>query len=126
MVIAYMDSCSSSHVFLVPLRLNYSCFSALSYSAAGICIIILPFIAMLSMIAISSLNDQYGFRSFFTSALDDGQPQSASSDSMLMCLSYSSTSLIFSAVMQSHISVCNSFAVMAIHIPEISSSLSHC
>ena len=81
-----------------------SCFSALSCSASGI-IFLMPFIAMPSMIAVSSPNDQYCCSSFCTSALVDGQPLRVISNSMPMCLSSSVSILIFSPVMQSDMSM---------------------
>ena len=75
------------------MLLRCSCFSALSYSSTGI-IICQPFIAVQSMIAISSPNDQFGYLSFCTSALVNGQPWSMSSESMPMCLSPSVAILI--------------------------------
>ena len=50
-------------------------------SDAGI--ILLPFMAIKSIIAICSLNDQYSHRPFCTSALIDERPHNTYSDSML-------------------------------------------
>ena len=75
-------------------------FSAFSCTAAGI-IIVLSFIAMLSMIVMSSLSDQYGCRTFYTSAVIDGQPQSTSSDNIVVHFTYTVAIHISSAVMQS-------------------------
>ena len=99
-----------------------SCFCALSCDAAGI-IIFLSFIAVLSMIAISSVNDHYGCGSFFTSALVDDQPWNTNSDSMPMCLSSSIAISISSAIIQCGMSMHDSLAFMVLHIPEIYSSL---
>ena len=77
------------------------------------------------MIAISSLNDQYVYRSFCTSGLVDGQTQNMKSDGMSMCSSSSAAIFISSAVMQSGFSVHDCIALMVMNIPGISSSLSH-
>ena len=125
MLIQYIVSCASSCVFSIPMWFRCSCFSVLPCSTMGI-FIQLPFITVTSMIAISSLNDQYACRSFCISALVDGQPQSSSSDSMPMCSSSSITILISSALMQSSMSMHDSVEVMVIHMPGISSSLFGC
>ena len=61
--------------------------------------------AILLFIAISSLNVQYGCRSFCTSALTVGQPCNTYSDSKLRCSSSMVTDLISSPVMQSGMSM---------------------
>ena len=53
------------------------------------------------------------------------QPWSKSSESITMCSSFSVPVLISSAVIQSDISMHDSIALMVVHIPGISSSLSH-
>ena len=88
-----------------------------SSGVAGI-IIILSFIEMPSMIVISSLNNQYGCRSFCTSALVSGQLQSIHSGSMPKHLSPSVDILISSAVLQSGISKHEFMALMVIHMSE--------
>ena len=100
--------------YLVLLQL----FNAFSCSAAGI-IIILPFIAIPSMIAISCLNDQYGCRCLCTSALIDSQLWSMNSDSMPMCLLSIIANLISSAIMQSGMSVHDSIDLIVIQMPGI-------
>ena len=117
-----MDSCVSNLSLSIPIWLRYNCSSALAYSA--ICTIIpLPSIIIPSMITISSLNGQYGFRSFCTSAFVKGQPCSMSSDSMPGCSSSSVAILISSSIIQFHVSVHDSIAFMVMHMPGISSSL---
>ena len=88
----------------IPVWFRCSCFSALSYSFVDM-IILLPFIAVPSMIAISSLNDHYQCRPAFTSALVDGQPCSMNSDSMHMCSSSDLAILITFTVTQSGMSM---------------------
>ena len=58
-----------------------------------------------SMIAILSLNDQYGCNFFCTSAFVDGQPWNTWSERMLRCSLSGVATLITSAFMQSDISV---------------------
>ena len=100
MLIQYMDSHASSHVFSIPIWLKCSCFSALSCSASVIVNISLLFIAVPSVIVITSLEDQYGCRPFSTSAVTDGQPGSTSFFySISMCLSSGIVILISSALM---------------------------
>ena len=99
-----------------------SCFITSSCSNVGV-IILLPLMAIPSMIAILSLNDQYGCNSFCTPVYVDGQPCSMSSANVLRCLSYGVTSLISSAVMQSGMSIYGSIALMVMYFPGISSSL---
>ena len=94
----------------------------MSYSTVGI-IILLTLIAVLSMTAIWSLNDQHGCRSFCIPALDDSLSLSMSSDSMPMCSSSSIAILISSAIMQSGMSMHDSIALIVMHMPRISSSL---
>ena len=84
----YVDLHASNQVLSILMWFICNCFSALCCSNAGI-INHLPFIALPSMIAISSLNDQYGCKSLFTQALVKDQPWSMSSDSILMCSSFS-------------------------------------
>ena len=57
------------------------------------------------MIVISSLNDQYGHQSFYTSASVNGQPQGMSSDTMPKLLSSNVAILISSDIMQSGMSM---------------------
>ena len=116
----YMDWCTRSLVFSIPVCFTCSCFSSLSCST--VCIILLSIIAMPSMIASSSQNDQYGCRSFYTKAMVNGQPQSMSSNSMHMCLSFSIANLMSSVSMQSGMSIHDSIALMVMHMPGISSS----
>ena len=118
----YIDLCASSLVFSIPLWIRGSCFSVLSYSIAGI-IIILLFTAIPSMVAVSSVNDQYGCRYFCTSALVDGRPCSVSSTSMSMCSSSIIAILTSSAVRKSSMSMHDTVVLMAMHMPGISSSL---
>ena len=61
-------------------------------------IILLPLMEIPSMIAISSLNDQEGCSSFYTSVFVDGQLWSMSSAKALKCWSSRVASLISSAV----------------------------
>ena len=121
MLAQYIDSYASSLVFCISMWFRCSCLSALSCSATG-SIIILHFIAVLSMIGISSLNDQYACRSFCTSALVDDQPQSTSSDSMHMCSSLGLLILLLS-VMSSDMSMHDDMWLMVMHMPWISSPL---
>ena len=59
---------------------------------------LLPLMVILSIIAISSLHDQYSHRSFCTLALIDTHPQSTYSDSIPRCPSCIVADLTFSAV----------------------------
>ena len=77
-----------------------SCFSALFCSHAGTIILLLSMV-ILSVVAISSLNDQYGRSSFCTSAFADGQPSNTYSDSIHKCSLSIVTNLISSTVMHS-------------------------
>ena len=61
MLTMYMDSHPSSLVFSISIWFRCSCFSAISCSASDI-IVLLLFIAMLSMISPSILSDQYACR----------------------------------------------------------------
>ena len=116
-----MDLFASSLVFSISMCFWCSCLSALPCSTVGI-IVLLPFTAMQSMIAVSTLNDQYGSRSFCTSALVDGKLWSMRSESMLTCLSSSVAIPISFAVMQSSMSVHDIVALMVTQMPGILSS----
>ena len=118
----YMNSYASSLVFSITMWFRCSCFSAFSCSTAGI-IILLPFIAILSMIVIPSVNDQYGYRSFCISALVSGQSWNKRHNNMPMCSLSSIANLISFAFMQFGMSVHDSIALMLMHIPRMSSSL---
>ena len=87
------------------------------------CLVVLTFISLLSMIEISPLTDQYGCRSFCTSAFVNGQPQSMISESMPMFLSSSIANLISSATVQSSMSKHDSVTLMVIQMSGISSYL---
>ena len=117
-----MGSYASSIVFSTAIWLRLSCISALSWSAAGT-IILLPFIAVHSMSAISSVNYQYGCNSFCSSNFVDGQQWSMSSDNMPRCLSYIVAILISSALMQLGMLMHESIVLMVIHMSSISSYL---
>ena len=97
---------------------------SLSSSDAGT-IILLPFMAVPSMVAISCLNDQYGRSYFCTSAFVNSHPWSTSSVRMLQCLSSRVAVLIYSDVMQSVLSMHDYNALMIMHMPGISPSLFH-
>ena len=96
-------------------------FFVLSCSDVGT-IILLSVMEILSMIAISSLNDKYGCSSFYASACVNGQPWAMSSDRMPMYLSSSVAVLISSTHMQSGMFKCYSVVLMVIHMPGISLS----
>ena len=119
----YMDSCASKQIWFMSMWLRCSCSSDLSCGATGI-IIVLPFIAIPSMIAISSMNDQYFCSSFCTFSFCQWPAMNAHSDSMPRCTSPSFAPLIFSAVMEYGRSMYDSIAFMMIHMPHISLSLS--
>ena len=104
MLTQYLDSHASSLVFPIPTWFRCSCFSVLSCNDAGT-IILLLFMAIPLVIAISSLNDQYDCSSFCTSVFVDGQPQNAFSDRIPKCPLFSVANLIFLAVMQSGMSM---------------------
>ena len=78
---------------------------------------------MPSMIGILSLNDHYGCSSFCTSALNSAKQQSTVCESMPMCLSSSIAIPISSTLIQSGMSVYDSFALMMMHMSGISLSL---
>ena len=80
----YMDSYDSKHVLFHVHVVFVQLVKCFICSGAGT-IIILPFMAIPSMIAISSLNDQYG--SFHTSTFVDGQPCNTYTDCMSKCSS---------------------------------------
>ena len=98
MLTQYMDSCANSLVFSIPMWFRSSCLSALCCSAVGT-IILLPFIAIPSITAILSLNDQNSCSSFCNLAFADGQLWSTSSDIMPRNSSSIVAILISSAVM---------------------------
>ena len=75
------------------------------------------------MIAMTSMNNHYGWSFFCTSAIFDGKPQSTYSDRILKCSSSSVANFVFSTVIQSSMSVHNSIAVGVMYMPGISSSL---
>ena len=116
------DLYTISLVFFIPLWLRSTHLSDFSCNATGT-MIILPFIAVPSMIATSSLNDQYGCSSFCTSAFVNGLPWSTDFDSMPQCSSSSVTLLISSAVMKSGMTMNDSIAFIVMHMPGIFSSL---
>ena len=97
MLTLYMDLCTSGLFFFIPMWVKCSCFSALSFSTVGI-IIVLPFIAMPSKIAVSSLNDWYDYKSFCN-------PQNMSFDTMPKCSSSGFANLIFSSIMLSNMTM---------------------
>ena len=99
MLIQWRDSHASSLVFFITLSYMCSCFSTFPWCDTGI-IIFVPFKAILSIITISSLNNQYSYRSFCTLAFTDGQAQNTYSDSMLRCSLSIVADLISSTVMQ--------------------------
>ena len=66
LLIQCWDSCASSCVFSIPICFRWNCFNASSCNATGITIL-LPFIIILSMITVSSLNGQYGCRILYLS-----------------------------------------------------------
>ena len=80
------------------------CSSVLLCSDAG-AIILLSFMAIPSMITISSLYDQYGCSTFCTSAFVYGQPYNTYSESIPTWSSSGAANLISSDVMQSGISM---------------------
>ena len=84
-------------------------------------IILPPFMAFPSLIAVSSLNYLYGCCSFCTSTFVDGQLWTTCSDRIPKCSSSSITILISSALMQSGMAIHNSIALMIMPIPDISS-----
>ena len=112
MLIQQMDSHASSLVFFMPMLSRCSCVSASSRSTVGI-IFLFFFIAMPSMIMMSSLNYQYGCISSCISALVNGQPWNMSSDTIPMCSLSSVAILILSVVMQSGMSM-NDFAALTV------------
>ena len=69
----YIDSCTSSFVFSMPMWLTWSWSSACCFSTLGI-IMYLPFITIPSMTARSSLYDQYGLMSRCSWSFVAGQP----------------------------------------------------
>ena len=77
-----MDSHASSLVFSMPIWFDCSWFSALLCSDLST-IILLPHMTIPSVIATSSLNDQYDCSFFCTSAFVDGQLHMTYSDSTL-------------------------------------------
>ena len=123
MLIQKMDLYTHSLIFSMPIWFMCSWFSTFPWNAAGI-IILLFFMAILSIIAIWSLNYQYDCSSFCTSALVDGQPYNTYSDHMLQCSSSIVIDIISSAVMQSGMSIHDPMAFMVMFIPSISSSRS--
>ena len=98
-----MDLCASILVFLIPIWFM--------------------FIVILSVITISSLNDQYGCGSFCTSALIHGPLCNVHSDSQYRCSSSVLADLISSALVHCGMSMCDSIAFMFMLIPCISLSL---
>ena len=84
-------------------------------------IIHLPLMAIPSMIANSSLNDQWGYSPFYTSISVDGQLQSMNVVKALNCLSSRPASHIFAA-MQSGMSVHDSIVLKVMCLPGIFSS----
>ena len=110
MLVPHMNSRVYSHVFSMPIWFMYSWFRIFPWSDADVSIL-LPFIAIPSIIMILSLYEQYGCRNFFTSALIDGQPHNTYSDSIHRCSSPLVTDLISSALMH------DSMAFMVMFIP---------
>ena len=86
-------------------------------------IILLPFMAILSIIVISFLNEQYGCSSICSSDFIDGQPCNTYYDSMPKCLLSRVIILISSTVMHSGISIHDFITFMVMHIPSIFSPL---
>ena len=82
----------------------------------------LTFIAVPPMIAVSSLNDQFGWMSFCISALGNSQQWSVSSDNMPMCSSSYVAILISFVVMQSRMSMHDCVVLMVMCMPVISLS----
>ena len=97
MLTQYIDSHASNHFFSMPMWFRYSFFNVLSYSDVGT-IILLLFMAILLLTAISQLNNQYGCSSF--PIFVDGKPQITYSDRILKHSSSSVANLISSTVMQ--------------------------
>ena len=93
------------------------------WSEAGIIIILLPFMVIPSIIAISSLNNQYGYISFCSSAFTDGHACNTYYDNMHRCSSSMVTDLISPALMYSGMPMYDSMAFMAIFTPSISLSV---
>ena len=89
-------------------------FITLSYNEAGM-LVLLPLMAIKSMVSISSLNDLYSC-SYLV-------PQFFVNGKVLRCSSSKVTSLISCAVMQSGMSQHDSITLMVMHMPGISSSL---
>ena len=106
-VFILMDLHTNSLVFSISLWLTCSSSSTFSCRDDGT-VILLPLIMVLSVPAISSLNDQY-----HTSHNSTGH----------LCLSSRFSSHISSSLMHSEMSVHVSIAFMFMHIPGISSSL---
>ena len=79
--------------------------------------------AVLSMIALSSLYDKSGCSFFCWSVFHDGQPQSNTCERIPKYSSSGVTNIISSAVMKSGMSMHYCTALMVMHMPGISSSL---
>ena len=107
--------------FYMSMWLMCSCFIALSCNDVGI-ILLLPLRAIPSMIATSSLHEQYSCSSFSISVIGDGKAWSMSSTNALRCSSSRATCLFSSTAMQSGMSMHDTIAVMVMHMPNISSS----
>ena len=104
----------------VALSFLYPCGSG----GAALVLIPLSFMAMPSMIMISSQSDQYGYRSFCISALANCHPCNMSSDSMPMCLSTSVAFLILSCCHAcTLVCLCITTVLMVMHMSGVSSSL---
>ena len=78
---------------------------------------------ILSITTISSMNDQYGYRSLCTSPLIHCQSHNTYSDGTLKCSSFIVADLVSSVVLQSCMSVHDCMVLMVRFIPGISSSL---
>ena len=95
-----------------------------AWPCSSTCIIHVPFIALPSMSAISSLSEQNSCRCFYNSAYIDGQPQGMSCNSMSMYSLSSIANYILSALMQSGMSVHDLNTLLIMYMPGISLSLS--
>ena len=86
-VLTSLFQCGSGAAVLMPCLLTLQ-----------VLLLFLSFIALLSVITVSSLKDQYGCRYLCISDLVGGQLQSMSSNNIPMCLLSSTANLVSSAV----------------------------
>ena len=122
MLTQYMDSYTSNLVFSMPMWLWCSCFSAFSLDDAGT-IILLPFMAILSIIAIS-FSEWPGWLQFLLDLILCRWPAASNySDRILKCSLPSIANLISSAFMQSGMLMHDSIVLIAMHIYGYSLSL---